>query len=198
MTQKKQQVSLFLITLFLSIVLFILILHFGESILSCLGFTLDNRGRIALLWLAAIASLLPVYFFGLRYVVFTEIERVYLAFFYLALLLAFGSFKVFDSIQTATTIAQVFTTLILNGSVATLLALYNLLRCQQPTWPQQAQPSNPPPAQPPQAQPPPQSPPAQPQAPPQTLLLPLPQPGQQVVVEMQGNRIVITVQNNRQ
>ena len=54
------------------------------------------------------------------------------------------------------------------------------------------------PTQPPQAQSPPQPPPAQPQAPPQTLLLPLPQPGQQVVAEIQGNRIVITVQNNRQ
>jgi hypothetical protein len=53
-------------------------------------------------------------------------------------------------------------------------------------------------AQPPQAHPPPQPSPVQPQTLSQTSLFPLPQPGQQVIVEIQGNRIVLTVQNNRQ
>jgi hypothetical protein len=93
-----------------------------------------------------------------------------------------------DNVELAFQVAQIMATIFFGGLMIAVLMFMNIKMNTQRTSP----------AQPPQANPPPQPPPVQLQTLSQTSLFPLPQPGQQVIVEIQGNRIVLTVQDNRQ
>ncbi len=93
-----------------------------------------------------------------------------------------------DNVELAFQAAQIVATAFFGGLMVAILMIINSMTDAQRTSP----------AQPPQANPPPQPSPVQPQTLSQTSLFPLPQPGQQVIVEIQGNRIILTVQNNRQ
>jgi hypothetical protein len=93
-----------------------------------------------------------------------------------------------DNVELAFQAAQIVATAFFGGLMIAFLMIINSMTNTQRTSP----------VQPPQANPPPQPSPVQPQTLSQTSLFPLPQPGQQVIVEIQGNRIVLTVQNNRQ
>ena len=93
-----------------------------------------------------------------------------------------------DNVELAFQAAQIVAATFFGGLMVAILMIINSMTNAQRTSP----------AQTPQANPPPRPSPDQPQTSPQTSLFPLPQPGQQVIVEIQGNRIVLTVQNNRQ
>jgi len=93
-----------------------------------------------------------------------------------------------DNVELAFQAAQIVAAAFFGGLMVAIIMIINSMTNAQRTSP----------AQPPQANPPPQPPPDKPQTSSQTPLFPLPQPGQQVIVEIQGNRIVLTVQNNRQ
>jgi hypothetical protein len=100
----------------------------------------------------------------------------------------FATLFLIDNIELAFQAAQIVVTTFFGGLMIAALMFINIKMNTQRTAT----------AQPPQANPPPQPFPVQLQTLSQTSLFPLPQPGQQVIVEIQGNRIVLTVQDNRQ
>jgi len=89
-----------------------------------------------------------------------------------------------DNIELAFQAAQIVAATFFGGLMIAILMIINSMTNTQRTAT----------AQPQQANPPPQPSPVQPQTLSQTSLFPLPQPGQQVIVEIQGNRMVLTVQ----
>jgi hypothetical protein len=115
-------------------------------------------------------------------------QRIFRFVYYWSFATLFTTLFFIDNVELAFQAAQIVAATFFGGLMIAILMITNSITNAQHTSP----------AQPPQAHPPPQPSPVQPQTLSQTSLFPLPQPGQQVIVEIQGNRIVLTVENNRQ
>jgi hypothetical protein len=115
-------------------------------------------------------------------------QRIFRFVFYWSFATLLTTLFFIDNIELAFQAAQIVATTFFGGLMTAFQMIINSLTNTQRTSLEQ----------PPQANPPPQPSPVQPQTLCQMSLFPLPQPGQQVIVEIQGNRIVLTVQNNRQ
>jgi hypothetical protein len=139
------------------------------------------------LLIGAIASII-YYYLGKRWLRLEILEIIFGFIYYLSMISVFTTLFFIDNVELAFKAAQIMATIFFGGLMIAVLMFINIKTTTQRTSP----------AQPPQANPPPQPSPVQPQTSCQTSLFPLPQPGQQVIVEIQGNRIVLTIQNNRQ
>ena len=115
-------------------------------------------------------------------------QRIFRFVFYWSFATLLATLFFIDNVALAFQAAQIVASTFFGGLMTAIQMIINSLTNTQRTSLEQ----------PPQANPPPQPSPVQPQTSCQTSLFPLPQPGQQVIVEIQGNRIVLTVQNNRQ
>jgi hypothetical protein len=115
-------------------------------------------------------------------------QRIFRFVYYWSFATLFTTLFFIDNVELAFQAAQIVAATFFGGLMIAILMITNSMTNTQHTSP----------AQPPQAHPPPQPSPVQPQILCQTSLFPLPQPGQQVIVEIQGNCIVLTVENNRQ
>ncbi len=129
-----------------------------------------------------------IYYYLVKHWLRLEVwQRIFRSVFYWSFAALFATFFI-DNVELAFQAAQIVAVIFFGGLMVAILMIINSMTDAQRTAT----------AQPPQANPPPQPSPVQPQTLSQTSLFPLPQPGQQVIVEIQGNRIVLTVQNNRQ
>ncbi len=150
--------------------------------------SVDDRLAIVFAFLIGIITSIIFYYFGKRWLRLEVLEIIFGTIYVLSITSLFATLFLIDNIELAFQAAQIVATIFFGGLVIAVLMFINIKMNTQRTAT----------AQPPQANPPPQLSPVQPQTLCQKSLFPLPQPGQQVIVEIQGNRIVLTVQNNRQ
>ncbi len=150
--------------------------------------SVDYRLAIVFAFLIGIITSIIFYYFGKRWLRLEVLEIIFGTIYVLSITSLFVTLFLIDNIELAFQAAQIVATTFFGGLMIAALMFINIKMNTQRTAT----------AQPPQANPPPQPSPVQPQTLSQTSLFPLPQPGQQVIVEIQGNRIVLTVQNNRQ
>jgi hypothetical protein len=149
--------------------------------------SVDYRLAIVFAFLIGIITSIIFYYFG-RWLRLEVLEIIFGTIYVLSIASLFATLFLIDDIELAFQAAQIVATTFFGGLMIAALMFINIKMNTQRTSP----------VQPPQANPPPQPSPVQPQTLSQTSLFPLPQPGQQVIVEIQGNRIILTVQNNRQ
>jgi hypothetical protein len=148
----------------------------------------DYRLAFALAILVGTISSMIYYYLGKRRSTLEVWQIIFRSVFYWSITTLVATLFFIDNVELAFQAAQIVATAFFGGIMIAVLMIINSMTNTQRTAT----------AQPPQANPPPQPSPVQPQTLAQTSLFPLPQPGQQVIVEIQGNRIVLTVQNNRQ
>jgi hypothetical protein len=148
----------------------------------------DYRLAFALAILVGTISSTIYYYLGKRWLTLEVWQIIFRSVFYWSITTLVATLFFIDNVELAFQAAQIVATAFFGGIMIAVLMIINSMTNTQRASP----------AQPPQADPPPQPSPVQPQTLSQTSLFPLPQPGQQVIVEIQGNRIVLTVQNNRQ
>ena len=146
------------------------------------------RLAIAFAILIGVITSMIYYYLGKRWLRLEVSEIIFGFIYYLSITSLFTTLFFIDNVELAFQAAQIMATIFFGGLMIAVLMFINIKTNTQRTAT----------AQPPQANPPPQPSPVQPQTLSQTSLFPLPQPGQQVIVEIQGNRIVLTVQNNQQ
>jgi len=150
--------------------------------------SVDYRLAIVFAFLIGIITSIIFYYFGKRWLRLEVLEIIFGTIYVLSITSLFVTLFLIDNIELAFQAAQIVATTFFGGLMIAALMFINIKMNTQRTAT----------AQPPQANPPPQPSPVQLQTSCQTSLFPLPQPGQQVIVEIQGNRIVLSVQNNRQ
>ncbi len=150
--------------------------------------SVDYRLAIVFAILIGVITSIIFYYLGKRWLRLEESEIIFVTTFALSMISVYTTLFFIDNVELAFQAAQIVAATFFGGLMAAVLMIMNSMTNAQRTAP----------AQPPQANPPPQPSPVQLQTLSQTSLFPLPQPGQQVIVEIQGNRIVLTVQNNRQ
>jgi len=153
-------------------------------------FTASVDYRLAFAF-AIIASTLSsaFYFYLVKRLLRLEVwQNIFRFVYFWSITTLFTTLFFIDNVELAIQAAQIVAATFFGGLMVAIIMIINSMTNAQRTSP----------AQPPQADPPPQPSPVQLQTLCQTSLFPLPQPGQQVIVEIQGNRIVLTVQNNRQ
>ncbi len=150
--------------------------------------SVDDRLAIVFAFLIGITTSIIFYYFGKRWLRLEVLEIIFGTIYVLSITSLFVTLFLIDNIELAFQAAQIVATTFFGGLMIAALMFINIKVNTQRTAT----------AQPPQANPPPQPSPVQLQTLSQTSLFPLPQPGQQVIVEIQGNRIVLTVQDNRQ
>jgi hypothetical protein len=148
----------------------------------------DYRLAFALAILVGTISSTIYYYLGKRWLTLEVWQIIFRSVFYWSITTLVATLFFIDNVELAFQAAQIVATAFFGGIMIAVLMIINSMTNTQRTSP----------AQPPQANPPPQHSPVQPQTLSQTSLFPLPQPGQQVIVEIQGDRIVLTVQDNRQ
>jgi hypothetical protein len=148
----------------------------------------DYRLAIVFAILIGVITSIVFYYLGKRWLRLEVSEIIFVTTFALSMISVYTTLFFIDNIELAFQAAQIVATTFFGGLMIAVLMFINIKMNTQRTTT----------AQPPQANPPPQPSPVQSQTLCQTSLFPLPQPGQQVIVEIQGNRIVLTVQNNRQ
>jgi len=147
----------------------------------------DYRLAFALAILVGTISSMIYYYLGKRWLTLEVWQIIFRSVFYWSITTLVATLFFIANVELAFQAAQIVATAFFGGIMIAVLMIINSMTNTQRTSP----------AQPPQANPPPQHSPVKPQTLSQTSLFPLPQPGQQVVVEIQENRIVLTVQNNR-
>ncbi len=150
--------------------------------------SVDDRLAVVFAFLIGIITSIIFYYFGKRWLRLEVLEIIFGTIYVLSITSLFATLFLIDNIELAFQAAQIVATTFFGGLMIAALMFINIKMNTQRTAT----------AQPPQANPPPQPSPVQLQTLSQTSLFPLPQPGQQVIVEIQGNRIVLTVQDNRQ
>jgi hypothetical protein len=174
-----------IITLIVLVAIFYYLIDYLRSILvSSVVYKLAIASAILI---GAITSML-YYYLTKRWSRLEVLEIIFGFIYYLSITSLSTTLFFIDNVELAFQAAQIMATIFFGGLMIAVLMFINIKMNTQRTAT----------AQPPQANPPPQPSPVQPQTLSQTSLFPLPQPGQQVIVEIQGNRIVLTVQNNRQ
>jgi len=184
----RNEITLYLIiiiTLFVLGIVFYYLINYLRSIL--VSFVV-YRLAIAFALLIGVITSIIYYYLGKRWLRLEVSEIIFVTTFALSMISVFTTLFFIDNIELAFQAAQIVATIFFGGLVIAVLMFINIkMNTQRAAT-----------AQPPQANHPSQPSPVQPQTLSHTSLFPLPQPGQQVVVEIQGNRIVLTVQNNRQ
>jgi hypothetical protein len=151
-------------------------------------FSVDYRTAFAFAILDSTISSMIYYYLVKRWLRLEVWQRIFRFVYFWSITTLFTTLFFIDNVELAFQAAQIVAATFFGGLMIAILMIINSMTNTQRTAV----------AQPPQANPPPQPSPVQPQTSSQTSLFPLPQPGQQVIVEIQGNRIVLTVQNNRQ
>jgi hypothetical protein len=150
--------------------------------------SVDYRLAIVFAFLIGIITSIIFYYFGKHWLRLEVLEIIFGTIYVLSFTSVFTTLFIIDNMELAFQAAQIMATIFFGGlMIAALMFISIKMNTQRAAT-----------VQPPQANPPPQPSPIQLQTLSQTSLFPLPQPGQQVIVEIQGNRIVLTVQNNRQ
>jgi hypothetical protein len=181
-----------IILIFPLFITFIALFSIFSYLFNYLRFTfaasVDYRLAIAFAILIGIITSIIFYYLGKRWLRLEVSDIFFGTIYVLSITSSFTTLFFIDNIELAFQAAQIMATTFFGGLMIAVLMFINIKMSTQRTTT----------AQPPQANPPPQPSPVQPQTLCQMSLFPLPQPGQQVIVEMQGNRIVLTVQNNRQ
>jgi hypothetical protein len=148
----------------------------------------DYRLAFLLAILAGTISSMIYYYLVKRWLRLEVWQRIFGFVFYWSFATLLATLFFIDNVELAFQAAQIVAAAFFGGLMIAILMITNSMTNTQRTLH----------AQPPQPNPPPQLSPVQPQILCQTSLFPLPQPGQQVIVEIQGNSIVLTVQNNRE
>jgi hypothetical protein len=178
--------------LLIFLITFIVLLSIFHYLFNYLRFifaaSVDYRLAFASAILVGIISSLIYYHLGKRWLRLEVWQSIFRFVFYWSFATLLATLAFIDNVELAFQAAQIVAATFFGGLMIAILMIINSMTNTQRTAI----------AQPPQANPPPQPSPVQPQTSSQTSLFPLPQPGQQVIVEIQGNRIVLTVQNNRQ
>jgi hypothetical protein len=174
-----------IITLIVLGTIFYYLIDYLRSIL--VSFVVYKLAIAFALLIGAITSMI-YYYLGKRWSRLEVSDIIFGSIYYFSVTSLSTTLFFIDNIELAFQAAQIMATIFFGGLMIAVLMFMNIKMSTQRTSP----------AQPPQANPPPQPSPVQLQTLSQTSLFPLPQPGQQVIVEIQGNRIVLTVQNNRQ
>jgi hypothetical protein len=174
-----------IITLIVLGIIFYYLIDYLRSIL--VSFVVYRLAIAFALLIGVIASII-YYYLGKRWLRLEALEIIFGFIYYLSMISVFTTLFFIDNIELAFQATQIMATIFFGGLMTAVLIYINIKASTQRTAT----------AQPPQANPPPQPSPVQPQTLSQTSLFPLPQPGQQIIVEIQGNRIILTVQNNRQ
>jgi hypothetical protein len=148
----------------------------------------DYRLAFGLAIFVGTISSMIYYYLGRRWLTLEVWQSIFRFVFYWSFTTLLATLFFIDNVELAFQAAQIVAATFFGGLMVAVLMIMNSMTNAQRTSP----------AQPPQANPPPQPSPVQLQTLSQTSLFPLPQPGQQVIVEIQGNRIILTVQNNGQ
>jgi len=177
-----------LIIIITLIVLGIIFYYLIDYLSSILVSIVVYRLAIAFALLIGVIASMIYYYLGKRWLRLEVSEIIFGFIYYLSMISVFTTLFFIDNIELAFQAAQIMATIFFGGLMIAVLMFINIKTTTQRTSP----------AQPPQANPSPHPSPVQPQTLCQMSLFPLPQPGKQVIVEIQGNRIVLTVQNNRQ
>jgi cytochrome c oxidase subunit IV len=185
---RRNEIKLYLIIIITLFVLGIVFYYLIDYLRSILVSFVVYRLAIAFAILIGVITSIIFYYLGKRWLRLEVSEMIFVTTFALSMISVFTTLFFIDNIELAFQAAQIVATIFFGGLVIAVLMFINIKMNTQRTSP----------AEPPQANPPPQPSPVQLQTLSQTSLFPLPQPGQQVIVEIQGNRIVLTVQNNRQ
>jgi hypothetical protein len=185
----KKIIILLIFPLFITFIALLSIFHY---LFNYLRFTfaasVDYRLAIAFAVLIGVITSIIFGYLGKRWLRLEVSENFFGTIYVLSITSVFTTLFFIDNMELAFQAAQIMATIFFGGLVIAVLMFINIkMNTQRAAT-----------AQPPQANPPPQPSPVQPQTSCQMSLFPLPQPGQQVIVEIQGNRIVLTVQNNRQ
>jgi len=150
--------------------------------------SIDYRLAFILAFLVGTISSNIYYYLVKRWLRLEVWQRIFRFVFYWSFATLLATLFFIDNVELAFQAAQIVATTFFGGLITAIIMIINSMTNTQRTSLEQ----------PPQANPPPQPSPVQPQTSCQMSLFPLPQPGQQVIVEIQGNRIVLTVQNNQQ
>jgi len=150
--------------------------------------SIDYRLAFTLAFLVGTISSNIYYYLVKRWLRLEVWQRIFRFVFYWSFATLLATLFFIDNVELAFQAAQIVATTFFGGLITAIIMIINSMTNTQRTSLEQ----------PPQANPPPQPSPVQPQTSCQMSLFPLPQPGQQVIVEIQGNRIVLTVRNNRQ
>jgi len=185
---QRNEITLYLIIIITLVVLGIIFYYLIDYLRSILVSFVVYRLAIAFAILIGVITSIIYYYLGKRWLRLEVSEIIFVTTYALSMISVFATLFFIDNIELAFQAAQIVATIFFGGLVTAVLMFINIkMNTQRAAT-----------AQPPQANPPPQPSPVQPQTLYQMSLFPLPQPGQQVIVEIQGNRIVLTVQNNRQ
>jgi hypothetical protein len=150
--------------------------------------SVDYRTAFALAILDSTISSMIYYYLVKRWLRLEVWQSIFRFVYFWSITTLFTTLFFIDNVELAFQAAQIVAATFFGGLMVAIIMIINSMTNTQRTSP----------AQTPQAHPPPQPSPVQPQTLCQVSLFPLPQPGQQVIVEIQGDRIVLTVQNNRQ
>ncbi|MFZ8809008.1 MAG: hypothetical protein ACO2PN_13025 [Pyrobaculum sp.] len=188
-TSMKKIIILLIVPLSITFFLSIIIFHYLFNYLRfAFPASVDYRLAIAFAVLIGVITSIIFGYLGKRWLRLEVSENFFGTIYVLSFVSVFTTLFIIDNMELAFQAAQIMATIFFGGLVIAVLMFINIkMNTQRAAT-----------AQPPQANPPPQPSPVQPQTLCQKSLFPLPQPGQQVIVEIQGNRIVLTVQNNRQ
>jgi hypothetical protein len=184
----RNEKTIHLIIIITFIVLVTIFYYLIDYLRSILVSFVVYRLAIAFAILIGVITSMIYYYLGKRWLRLEVSEIIFGFIYYLSITSLFTTLFFIDNVELAFQAAQIMATIFFGGLMIAVLMFINIKMNTQRTAT----------AQPPQANPPPQPSPVQLQTLSQTSLFPLPQPGQQVIVEIQGNRIVLTVQNNRQ
>jgi len=185
---RRNEITLYLIIIITLFVLGIIFYYLIDYLRSILVSFVVYRLAIAFAILIGVITSIIYYYLGKRWLRLEVSEIIFVTTYALSMISVFTTLFFIDNIELAFQATQIVATIFFGGLVIAVLMFINIkMNTQRAAT-----------AQPPQANPPPQPSPVQPQTLYQMSLFPLPQPGQQVIVEIQGNRIVLTVQNNRQ
>jgi len=182
------EIIIFVICSVILIALFAILHNLFNYLHSTLMFSVDYRTAFAFAILDSTISSMIYYYLVKRWLRLEVWQRIFRFVYFWSITTLFTTLFFIDNVELAFQAAQIVAATFFGGLMIAILMIINSMTSTQRTAI----------AQPPQANPPPQPSPVQPQTSSQTSLFPLPQPGQQVIVEIQGNRIVLTVQNNRQ
>ncbi len=186
-TQRNEK-TIHLIVIITFIIIFTIFYYLIDYLSSILVSFVVYRLAIAFAVLIGVITSMIYYHLGKRWLRLEVSEIIFGFIYYLSITPLFTTLFFIDNIELAFQAAQIMATIFFGGLIIAFRMFIDIKMSTQRTAT----------AQPPQANPPPQPSPVQPQTLDQMSLFPLPQPGQQVIVEIQGNRIVLTVQNNRQ
>jgi len=174
-----------------SVILYALF-EISRNLFNYLRFTfmasVDYRTAFALAILDSTISSMIYYYLVKRWLRLEVWQSIFRFVYFWSITTLFTTLFFIDNVELAFQAAQIVAATFFGGLMVAIIMIINSMTNTQRTSP----------AQTPQAHPPPQPSPVQPQTLCQVSLFPLPQPGQQVIVEIQGDRIVLTVQNNRQ